>query len=65
MPDIGVQVLVKFPPEVPLGVQGPTLLWMEHTLRLLTKLDVRVEKDLMGDDSKLRKLMTIVQREKL
>ena len=38
---------------------------LEQTLRTLTKLDVRVVKDLKGDDSKLRRLMTIQQRDKL
>ena len=38
---------------------------LELTLRTLTKLDVRVVKDLQGDDSKLRKLMTIKQRQSL
>ena len=65
MPDHGVEVVVRFPPTVPLADQGTAMLWFEHTLRLLTKLDVRVTKDLMGDDSKLRKLMTIQQRENL
>ena len=40
-------------------------MWMEMMLRTLTKQDVRVVKDLKGDDSKLRRLMTIQQREKL
>lgn len=61
----GLQVLVKFPPEVPLAVQGPALLSMEQHLRRATALDVRVVKDLMGDDSKLRVLMTLKQREAL
>jgi len=65
MPEHGLQVVVRFPDAVPLAAQGPALLWFEHTLRLLTQLDVRVVKDIMGDDSKLRRLMTIEQREKL
>lgn len=61
----GVQVLVKFPAEVPLAVQGPALLYMEQHLRQASGLDIRVVKDLMGDDSKLRVMMTLKQREAL
>lgn len=60
-----MQVIVKFPPEIGADQQGPALLLMELALRTITKLDVRVTKDLMGDDSKLRRLMTIKQREAL
>jgi hypothetical protein len=38
---------------------------LELTLRTLSQRDVRVVKDLKGDDSKLRKLMSIKQREAL
>ena len=65
MPVKGAEVVVTFPAEIPTDVQGPALLLMELTLRTLTKLDVRCVKDLKGDDSKLRKLMTIEQRDKL
>lgn len=61
----GFHVVVKFPPEIPLDVQGPFLLRSEQSLRAATGLDVRVVKDLMGDDSKLRVRMTLAQREKL
>ena len=61
----GLQVVVKFPPEIGSDVQGPALMLMELALRTMTKLDIRVTKDLMGDDSKLRRLMTIKQREAL
>jgi len=61
----GIAVTVKFPAEIPLDVQGQALLWFEHTLRTMTKLDVRVVKDIMTDDSKWRRLMTIEQRENL
>ena len=57
--------MVKFPPEIPGEAQGTVLLAMEQSLRTLTGLDVRVVKDLMGDDSKLRKFMTIEKRAKL
>lgn len=65
MAEKGVEVLVTFPAAIPTEHQGPVLLLMELVLRTLTKLDVRVVKDLKGDDSKLRKLMTIKQREAL
>lgn len=61
----GLQVLVTFPEGVPTSVQGPVLLQMEKTLRAETKLDIRVVKALKGDDSKLRRMMTIEQRDKL
>lgn len=61
----GIPVLVKFPAAVPTEAQGPALLQMEATLRKATGLDIRVVKDLQGDDSKLRKFMTIQQRNSL
>jgi hypothetical protein len=65
MPEKGFEVIVTFPAEITTDVQGPALMLLELTLRTLTKLDVRVVKNLKGDDSKLRKLMTIQQRENL
>lgn len=65
MADKGIEVLVTFPSSVPTHAQGPSLLLLERTLRASTGLDVRVVKNLMGDDSKLRKMMTIQQREAL
>ena len=65
MAEHGLQVVVKFPKEIPLEAQGVALLLMEKALRAATALDVRVVKDLMGDDSKLRSRMTIEMRQKL
>ncbi len=65
MPEPGLQVVVRFHSEIPVEVQGPALLQMEQTLRASTKLDVRVVKDLQGDDSKLRKFMTVEMRSRL
>ena len=65
MAEHGSQVVVKFPAEIATDQQGPALLAFEIMLRAMTKLDVRVVKDLQGDDSKLRRLMTLQQREKL
>jgi len=61
----GLQVVVKFPEGVPLAAQGSALLHMEMDLRAITGLDVRVVKDLQGDDSKLRVMMTVEKRNKL
>ena len=60
-----LEVVVRFPNEIPLEAQGPALLAMERDLRTATGLDVRVTKDLKGDDSRLRVLMTPAQRAKL
>ena len=65
MPDKGIEVLVTFPSEIETKIQGPALMLLELTLRTLSGLDVRVVKNIKGDDSKLRKLMTIQQREAL
>lgn len=65
MSEPGLQVLVKFPPSVPTWAQGPALLHFEMELRASTSMDVRVVKDLQGDDSKLRILMTPAMRDKL
>ena len=65
MAEHGLQVVVKFPAEVPLNVQGVFLLNAEKMLRSLTGADVRVVKDLMGDDSRLRVMMTIEKRNAL
>ena len=65
MAEAGLQVIVRFPDAISTDVQGPVLLCMEMLLRTMTKQDVRVVKDLMGDDSKLRRNMTIQMRQKL
>lgn len=65
MPSQGIAVIVKFPAEILTEHQGPALLHMEMELRKATGLDVRVMKDLQGDDSKWRRTLTIQQREAL
>lgn len=65
MPEKGIEVLVTFPAAVPLDAQGVVLLDMEKQLRKLTGLDCRVMKALKGDDSRLRVMMTVEQRDKL
>jgi len=59
------EVVVRFPKDIPLAVQGPFLLHAEKSLRASTGLDVRVVKDLQGDDSKLRVMMTPAKRDAL
>jgi hypothetical protein len=58
-------VLVKFGDSIPSEAQAMALMALEKNLRILTKLDVRVFKELKQDDSKLRRLMTVEQRNKL
>ena len=65
MAERGLEVVVRFPPEIPLAIQGPFLLQAEKDLRKATGKDVRVVKDLMGDDSKLRVMMTKEMRDRL
>lgn len=65
MAEQGLQVVVKFPTGISLDIQGPFLLNAEKALRASTGLDVRVVKDLKGDDSKLRVMMTPAMRDKL
>lgn len=60
-----LHVIVKFGDQVPSEAQGPALLAFEKALRQSTKLDVRVFKERMGDDSKLRIMMTKEQRDNL
>lgn len=60
-----IHVIVRFPKAFPLDMQGPFLLRMEKLLRLATEIDIRVVKDLMGDDSKLRIMMTKEMRDRL
>ena len=58
-------VVVKFPPGISHDAQGVALLNLERELRKLTGLDVRVFKELKGDDSKLRIMMSQKERDKL
>ena len=59
------KITVNFDAGIPPDVQGVVLLNLEKELRALTGLDCRVYKALKGDDSKLRVMMTQVQRDKL
>jgi len=60
-----LKVIVHFDEEIPLAAQGRALLDLERSLRSMTGLDVRVFKERMGDDSKLRIKMTQQERERL
>jgi hypothetical protein len=60
-----LNVIVRFGDQVPSDAQGPALLAFEKMLRQSTGLDCRVFKERMGDDSKLRVMMTPAQREAL
>ena len=64
LPDL--HVIVKFGKGIPWDVQGPALLAFEKQLRALAPgLWVEVFKELKGDDSKLRTLMTAEERKRL
>lgn len=58
-------VLVKFGDSVQSEAQAKALMDFEKQLRQLTGQDVRVFKDKMGDDSKLRIRMTVEERNRL
>ncbi len=58
------EVLVKFGKDIPGDLQAKTMFDMELTLQK-RGLDVRVLKETMGDDSKLRVLMTPEERDRI
>ena len=58
-----IRVLVRFDDGVPDDVQAQTLFNFEVALRTLSGLDVRVFKDRMSDDSRLR-VITDARRKK-
>lgn len=60
-----LSVIVQFGEDVPSLAQATALLHFEQHLRNLTGQDVRVFKDKMGDDSKLRIRMTPAERDRL
>lgn len=60
-----VIVTVSFSEELAQEVQGTVIMEFEKHLRALTGRDCRVFKKRMGDDSKLRVMMTQKQREAL
>ena len=60
-----MNVIVQLPDEIPSEAQGPALLAFERHLRMLTGLDIRVYKQKMADDSKLRMAMTSEERSRI
>lgn len=57
-------VIVYFGSAIPASAQGDVMLAMEKSLRL-KGIPAEVFKETMGDDSKLRRMMTPEQRAKL
>jgi hypothetical protein len=64
MPIKSNHVLVQFGSDIPGDAQAKVMFDMELSLQMMG-YDVRVFKETMGDDSKLRTLMTREEREKL
>lgn len=63
MSDKNLHVIVKFGSSIPAKVEGVALLEFERILRRLAPgLTIEVFKEYMGDDSKLRSMMTPEQR---
>ena len=65
-----LHVKVDFGAGVPHEIQGPALLAFERLLRAASndrgnRLWIEVFKDIKGDDSKLRTMMTALERAKL
>lgn len=58
-------VLVRFGKNIPGVAQAKAMMVFERTLRELTAAEIEVFKDTMGDDSKLRIMMTPSERMKL
>lgn len=61
----GLKVTVRFDDEIPPEAQAICLMDFEKQLRNLTRMDCRVFKERMGDDSKLRVMMSKVERDSL
>ena len=60
-----ISVTVRFSEGVSAETQAQALFALEQYLRDWTGDDYRVYKDVMADDSKLRRLMTPAERERL
>lgn len=60
---MSIEVVVKFAPGVPDDIQAKAMFDFEKSLRVMSDLDVRVFKERMADDSKLRVVMDM-RREK-
>ena len=62
--DKNYEVMIHFGPGIPAGAQADVMLAMEKTLRM-RGIPADVFKESMGDDSKLRVMMTPEERQKL
>lgn len=60
-----LRVTVKFDDDLPPEFQSKALMGFEKLLRKMTGRDIRVFKDKMGDDSKIRQRMTPDERSRL
>jgi hypothetical protein len=60
---MSIEVVVKFGDGVPDDIQAKAMFDFERSLREMSSLDVRVFKERMADDSKLRVVMDM-RREK-
>jgi hypothetical protein len=60
---MSIEVVVKFGDGVPDDIQAKAMFDFERSLREMSDLDVRVFKERMADDSKLRVVMDM-RREK-
>ncbi len=58
-----ITVTVQFDGDVPAQAQSKAMMDFERTLRILSGLDIRVFKDRMEDDSRLR-VITDMRRKK-
>ena len=59
-----ITVTVKFDGDVPANAQSKAMMDFEKQLRILSGLDIRVFKDRMEDDSKLRQVVDFKRRKK-
>lgn len=59
-----IAVTVKFDGDVPSSAQSKAMMDFERQLRTMTNLDIRVFKDLMADDSQLRRVVDLRRAKK-
>ncbi len=64
MPNNFVTVTVQFDGDVPSEAQSKAMMNFERELRILSGLDIRVFKDRMEDDSKVRRVIDMRRRDK-
>jgi len=59
------QVIIQFAPNIAGEHQAKAMLQFEKWLRTITGQEIEVFKEVMGDDSRLRVMMTVEERAKL